>query len=61
MPVKEKRIARYKFDGHIERECPFCGETKELICYTDTLTGGSSKGCKPCLEEILGIKIVREI
>ena len=55
-----KRMARYKINGNIERDCPICGETKNLICYTDKLTGGSGMGCGSCLEETLGIKIEKK-
>ena len=54
---KLTRMPRYEITGHIERDCPLCGAQKNLICYNDKLTGDSGKGCEPCLEESLGIKI----
>ena len=54
-----KRMPRYEINGLIERDCPICGVAKDLICYTDKLTGNSEMGCRPCLEETLGIKIVK--
>jgi len=58
---KLKRIARYEIKGHVERNCPICGETKKLICYEDKLTGASDMGCEPCLEETLNIKIKEQV
>ena len=50
-------MLRYRIDGHIIRKCPICEKTRNLICYTDKLTGESNKGCKDCLIDQEGIEI----
>ncbi len=55
-----KRMPRYQIDGSIKRDCPICGVVKDLICYTDKLTGDSGMGCGPCLKT-LGIKIEKRL
>lgn len=57
--LDKKKINRYEIDGTIRKDCPICSETKELICYTDKLTGKSENACRSCIEDIIGIKIIK--